>query len=93
MKTKLVAALLAFFLGMFGIHKFYLKQNTAGIIYLVTTLVGWILVIPIIVLSIVVLVDFVMILVMSEEDFNKKYNSTIETTAAVVGSEPVDKVE
>ena len=33
-KSKIVAALLAFFLGGLGIHKFYLGKNTAGIIML-----------------------------------------------------------
>ena len=31
-KNKIVAALLAFFLGWLGIHKFYLGKTTAGII-------------------------------------------------------------
>ena len=34
-KNKIVAALLAFFLGTLGIHKFYLGKTTAGIIMLV----------------------------------------------------------
>ena len=33
-KNKTAAALFAFFLGSFGIHKFYLGQNVAGIIYI-----------------------------------------------------------
>lgn len=33
-KNKLVAALLAIFLGGFGIHKFYLNRPVQGIIYL-----------------------------------------------------------
>ncbi|WP_218966776.1 TM2 domain-containing protein [Snodgrassella alvi] len=34
-KSRIVAALLAFFLGGLGIHKFYLNQNLQGILYLV----------------------------------------------------------
>jgi TM2 domain-containing membrane protein YozV len=34
MKNRFVAALLAFFLGSFGIHKFYLGQNGWGLAYL-----------------------------------------------------------
>ena len=34
-KTKIAAALLAIFLGSFGIHKFYLGDTTKGIIYLI----------------------------------------------------------
>lgn len=33
-KSRIVAALLAFFLGTFGIHKFYLGQTGWGILYL-----------------------------------------------------------
>ena len=36
-KSKLVAALLAFFLGSFGIHDFYLGYNKNGIIKIVLT--------------------------------------------------------
>ena len=34
-KSKLAASLLAIFLGSFGIHKFYLGDNTLGVIYLI----------------------------------------------------------
>lgn len=34
-KSKLVASLLAIFLGSFGIHKFYLGDTTQGVIYLI----------------------------------------------------------
>lgn len=33
MKNKFLAALLAFFLGAVGIHKFYLGENFGGILY------------------------------------------------------------
>jgi TM2 domain-containing membrane protein YozV len=47
-KSKIVAGLLAIFLGTFGIHKFYLNQAKMGLLYLVffwsfiPTLVGFI---------------------------------------------------
>lgn len=34
-KSKLIASLLAIFLGGFGIHKFYLGDTTQGVIYLI----------------------------------------------------------
>ncbi|MEZ4462632.1 MAG: TM2 domain-containing protein [bacterium] len=34
MKDKTTAFLLAWFLGGFGIHKFYLGENGAGLLYL-----------------------------------------------------------
>jgi TM2 domain-containing membrane protein YozV len=37
MSSRIVAALLAFFLGTFGVHKFYLGDTKWGIIYIVAT--------------------------------------------------------
>lgn len=42
-KSKLVAGLLAIFLGAFGVHNFYLGYTTRAIIQLVATIVGIIL--------------------------------------------------
>jgi hypothetical protein len=39
-KSKTVAALLCFFLGMLGVHRFYLGHTNIGIIQLVLTIVG-----------------------------------------------------
>ncbi len=64
-RSRLVAAILAFFLGGFGIHKFYLGQIGWGIIYL---LFCWTLV-P----SLVSIVEFVFLLIMSDDEFNRKY--------------------
>ena len=57
-KSKVVAALLCFFLGGFGIHRFYTGHTVLGIIYLFT---GGIFLIG-------VIVDFVMILTGSYKD-------------------------
>lgn len=68
MKNKLTSGLLAFFLGGIGIHKFYLEETTAGVLYLLFAWTG----IP----SILALIDAVILLTMSDEDFNEKYNNT-----------------
>jgi hypothetical protein len=47
-KNKWVAAALAFFLGIFGIHKFYLGKKKAGIIMLLGFFPGMLLIIPLI---------------------------------------------
>ena len=39
-KSKTVAALLCFFFGMLGLHRFYLGHTNIGIIQLVLTIVG-----------------------------------------------------
>ncbi|WP_180073870.1 MULTISPECIES: TM2 domain-containing protein [unclassified Acinetobacter] len=64
-KIRIVAALLAFFLGGFGIHKFYLGRIGWGIVYL---LFCWTF-IP----SIVAFIEFIVYLCTSDEDFARKY--------------------
>jgi TM2 domain-containing membrane protein YozV len=66
MKNKIVAALLAFFLGGFGIHKFYLGEGVAGVIYL---LFCWTL-IP----GIIAFFEFIGLLLTSDQVFDAKYN-------------------
>ena len=67
MKSKIAATLLCFFLGTFGGHKFYLGQIGKGVLYL---LFCWTC-IP----AIIAFVEFIGFLVMSDKDFDKKYNA------------------
>lgn len=69
-KNKLLAALLAFFLGGLGIHKFYLGRTGAGIAMLLFCWTG----IP----AIIAFVDFIVLLCLSDQEFMQKYNCTIE---------------
>ncbi len=63
-KSKIVAALLAFFLGGLGIHKFYLGCNTAGIIMLVLFLGGFVILgIPTLVIGIIAFIEFIIYIV------------------------------
>jgi TM2 domain-containing membrane protein YozV len=66
MKNKTTAAILAFFLGYFGVHRFYLGQIGLGFVYLILcwTPIIWV----------VTLIDFIVFLTMSEDNFNMKYN-------------------
>lgn len=64
-KSKLVAILLAVFLGFIGGHKFYLGQVGMGILYAVFFWTG----IP----AIVGLIEGVLLLIMPDEVFNRKY--------------------
>ena len=68
MKSKTTATVLCFFLGVFGIHRFYLGQTGLGILYLIFC---WTFV-P----ALIALIDFIGFLLMSEETFNQKYNLT-----------------
>lgn len=64
-KNKIAAALLAIFLGDFGIHKFYLGRPIQGIIYLILFWTG----IP----AIIGFFEGVIYLCMSEASFQRKY--------------------
>lgn len=68
-KEKLVAALLAIFLGAFGVHHFYLGNKKLGILYLVfcwTFLPGFI-----------AFIEGILFLLMEEEEFEYKYNLSV----------------
>ena len=64
-KSRVAAALFAFFLGGFGAHKFYLGQTGQGIVYL---LLFWTF-IP----AIIAFIEFILYLTMSDDIFNQKY--------------------
>lgn len=66
MKNKTTAGILALLLGGFGVHKFYLGNNVAGIFYF---LFCWTF-IP----AFIALIEGVVLLTMDEERFNEKYN-------------------
>lgn len=67
MKNKSTAVLLAFFFGGFGAQHFYLGHKTAGVL---SVLFFWTF-IP----AFLAYVSIVKLLLMSDADFNAKYNS------------------
>lgn len=67
MKSKQTAAILAFFLGGLGIHKFYLGKSVQGILYIIFC---WTM-IP----ALIAFFEFFGLLFMSENTFNLKYNN------------------
>ena len=80
MKDKNVAAVLALFLGWFGVHKFYLGRIGAGIVYLVffwTT-------IP----ALLGLIDFFVLALMDSDTFNRRYNPMVAMPPVVVNMLP-----
>jgi len=64
-KNKIAAALFAIFFGGIGAHKFYLGQVGQGIVYL---LFCWTF-IP----TVVAFFEFIILLVMKDEEFERKY--------------------
>jgi len=65
MTPRVVAALLAFFLGSFGFHKFYLGQTFQGVVYLLLCWTG----IP----GVVGMIEAVLYLIKSDYEFERKY--------------------
>ena len=65
-KSKGIALLLCFFLGGLGIHQFYLGNTIQGVFYL---LFSWTC-IP----SLIAIIDFIILLCMSESYFHQKYD-------------------
>lgn len=72
-KSKVVAGLLAIFLGSLGIHKFYLGYTQAAIIMLVVSLVGAIIVVGPIVMAIIALIEGILYLTKSDQEFYQIY--------------------
>ena len=67
---RLVAGLLGILLGVLGIHKFYLGYNLPGIIMLIAGTLGWILVVPGFVILVIGIVEGVIYITKSDEEFN-----------------------
>jgi TM2 domain-containing membrane protein YozV len=79
MKKKIVAAFLALFAGMFGVHRFYLQRWWHGVMYLslffVTVIISAKEHAPAVLIPIVLgLIDALLFFVMPQEDFDEKYN-------------------
>ncbi len=81
MKSKYVAAALAFVFGIFGTHRFYLGQRFLGIVYFFLFFTGLIVTMeegdefPLIVLPAVLgFIDSILLAVMPQEEFDERYN-------------------
>ena len=72
-KNKIAAALLAFFLGGFGVHKFYLNMSGAGVIMLLCGTIGWLLILPGIAVWVIAFVEFIIYLTKSDQQFYQDY--------------------
>jgi len=78
MKERTVAIIICFFLGGLGVHKFYLGSTGWGIIYFIFC---WTF-IP----SIAAFVEFLMLIFMSDHEFNAKFNGRIESRSGAVSA-------
>ncbi len=77
-KDKIIAGLLALFLGCFGIHKFYLGFTVPGLIFLLINTVGFplscfTLGMPIFATAIISLIEGIIYLTKSDQEFYQLY--------------------
>jgi TM2 domain-containing membrane protein YozV len=71
-RNKYIAALIAFFIGWLGVHRFYLGRNASGVamVILSCTVIGLIVTIP------WAFIDMIRYLVMSDREFAERYART-----------------
>ncbi|KAA9338276.1 TM2 domain-containing protein [Hymenobacter busanensis] len=75
-KSQLVAALLCFFLGGLGVHRFYLGYTGRGLLYIALAVTSF-LIVPAIVLLVLVIIDLVKILTGSLQPKGGSYETTL----------------
>lgn len=73
-KNKFIAGLLALFFGTFGVHKFYLGFNKAGLIMLACTLLGWVVFfLPTMIVGAIAFIEAIIYMTRSDEQFHENY--------------------
>lgn len=68
-RNKIVAALLAFFLGIFGVHRFYLGRVGSGVVMLLLTCTF----VGVIITGVWAFIDMIRYLIMSDAEFAARY--------------------
>ena len=79
-KDKMVAGILGILLGGLGIHHFYLGSVGAGVVTLLLSCIC--------VGGILGLIEGIMLLMMSDEEFNARYNARAPESMEFVFSKP-----
>lgn len=89
-KEKVVAGVLGILLGGFGAHHFYLGSMGSGFILLAVTLVGGIITCGFGAMlgGVAGIVEGIMILVMSDAEFNQRYNDRTPESVEFVFMKP-----
>ena len=74
-KNRLTAGILALLVGGFGVHKFYLGYNNQGVILLLMSTLGMILVFPLFASAIIALSEAIIYLTSSDQKFYDTYEA------------------
>lgn len=82
-KNKTVAGFLAMFLGVFGVHKFYLGQRKQGMFFLIATMLSFVALAeadaPLLgFIAIFAFIQSILLFAMPQKEFDRKYNAAIE---------------
>ena len=72
-KSKVTSGVLGILLGGIGIHKFYLGYTGAGLTMLLVSLVGSLLIFPPLIMGLIGLIEGIIYLTKSDEDFQRDY--------------------
>ena len=72
-KNRFIAAILAFFLGHWGVHKFYMGKTNAGVVMLICGTIGWLLILPALINWLIALIECVIYLIKSDQQFYQDY--------------------
>jgi TM2 domain-containing membrane protein YozV len=72
-RSRLIATLLAIFLGWLGAHKFYLGCNKAGIIMALVSVLGFVVVIPTLLMILISWIEGIIYLTKPYEEFEEIY--------------------
>ena len=94
-KRKFAAGLLSLFLGVFGIHRFYLGQRDLGLLYLAISLIGM-FTFPFLeflvgLMGVIGFVDAILLWTMSRETFNSKFNQELVESPTKVQVEKTEQ--
>ncbi|MEL6316524.1 MAG: TM2 domain-containing protein [Pseudomonadota bacterium] len=76
-KSRVLAGILAVFLGVFGVHKFYLGRHKAGVVMMLVFVIGLAVLgaasIPSVAVAAIAFAEFIIYLTKSDEDFHRDY--------------------
>ena len=70
---RTLTGILGILLGSLGIHNFILEYNTEGVILLLAGTVGWLLIVPAVAAIVIGIIEGVIYLTKSDEEFYRTY--------------------